>query len=299
MSERFKILVAAAMVAATFCACSPDERADGDDQGDDDDGTGDVDAATGGTIDAGGGGFVDAGGGASDGGGGPAGDSVVYAHSSSELYRVDPDTFDVTLIGPFVWEMGIFDSMTDIAIDKNGGITGVSFNRVYHVDPATAVTTFLAPLARQFNGLSYIPAGTIDGSTDEILVGSTLDGSFWRIDPLTGTSTEIGAYGGGWSSSGDIVSVDGFGTYATVQQGEGIDYLAQIDPLTGIATTIGTGTGFDHIWGLGFWKGKIFGFTDLRQFVLIDPATGVATLVEDSSVFWWGAGVTTSAPIIP
>ena len=42
----------------------------------------------------------------------------------------------------------------------------------------------------------------------------------------------------------------------------------------------------------------MFGFTSGQTFVLIDVTTGAASLVEAGDVSWWGAGVTTSAPVI-
>ena len=68
---------------------------------------------------------------------------------------------------------------------------------------------------------------------------------------MTGASTQFGAYGGDLTSSGDLVSVAGFGTVATVKHGTtGHDFLARIDPNTGTATIIGD-TGFQDIWGVG------------------------------------------------
>jgi len=45
--------------------------------------------------------------------------------------------------------------------------------------------------------------------------------------------------------------------------------------------------------------GKVHGFTNGDQFVLLDPATGAGMLVQSSTVSWWGAGVTTKAPVVP
>jgi len=273
------------VLLATALACSSEPR-----DGSDGDGDGDSDGLP--AADAGP---------TPDGGGGPVGDPVVYAHTRSELYRATPDTFHGTFIGAFVWPMGAPDGMTDIAIDADGIMVGVSSDSVYGVDTATAVATFKAPLSREFNGLSFLPAGAVDPG-QEVLVGTTLDGSVWRIDPDTGASTQLGEYGGGWRSSGDIVSVDGFGTVATVNTGGLLenDTLAFVNPMTGAATPIGTGnTGYDRIWGVGFWKGKVFGFTEDQEFLLIDVVTGVATTQELGNQLWWGAGVTTSAPIIP
>jgi hypothetical protein len=221
---------------------------------------------------------------------------AVYAHSASQLYTIDPDTLDVTLVGAFGWPSGS-DQMTDIALDKDANMVGISFNTVYAVNKDTAACTRLASLDRQFNGLSFIPGEEV-GTGVEILVGAALDGSVWRIDETTGASTLVGNYGGGMTSSGDIVSVTGFGTVATVKSGlGGTDKLVRVDANTGVATLIGD-TGVTDIWGLGFWKDKVYGFTDYNEFVLVDIHTGVASLVKTGNVNWWGAGVTTSAPFI-
>ncbi len=230
----------------------------------------------------------------------------VYAHSASELYEIDPDTLDVTLVGTFTfpdWPVG--DSITDIALDKDANMVGISYTEVYAIDKTTAVCTHLATLdVGQYNGLSFVPADEIDPTGAEILIGAGLSGDISQIDPITGVSMVIGNYGGGWQSSGDIVSVHGFGTVATVNQGEStVDRLARIDLFSGgTATPIdvsGNGTGYMRIFGLGFWRGQVFGFTENREFLLIEPATGVGSLVESSVPYWWGAGVTTEAPIIP
>jgi hypothetical protein len=225
-------------------------------------------------------------------------DYAVYANSDSALYHIDPDTLQVTLVGPFAWPNGGSDQMTDIAIDQHGHMTGISYDKVYAVNKATAECIYLADLDRQFNGLSFVPASAVDANQNEVLVASALDGSLYQLDPMTGASTPIGSYGAGLGSSGDVVSVSGFGTVATVKQpAGGSDWLATLDTATGQATLVGP-TGVTDIWGLGFWKDKIFGFTDGNQFVLIDPKTGSASMVQSGSVAWWGAGVTTVAPVV-
>jgi hypothetical protein len=231
-------------------------------------------------------------------GGGTSGleEYAVYAHSSSALYRVDPDTLKVTLVGNFGWPL-LPDQMTDIAIDKAGNMVGVSTSSVYAVSTKDAKCTRLSSFIYAFNALSFVPGDQIDGSDNEILVGASVDGSFYRVDPKTGAATLIGQYGGGLGSSGDIVSVKGFGTVATVSGHDSTDWLARINPQTGAATLIGS-TGVSGIWGLGFWKNKVFGFTSSNQFVLINPNTGASTLVQAGQVSWWGAGVSTSAPVI-
>jgi hypothetical protein len=217
---------------------------------------------------------------------------AIYAHSYQNLYRVDPDTLAVTLVGPFGWPQGE-DLMTDIAVDADGNITGISFGAVFAVDRDTAQCTYLSALGGSFNGLSFLPRQ----SGGEILIGTTETGEVWEIDRATGSSTMIGDYGGVVGSSGDIVSVTGFGTVATVKFGGQIDYLARIDETTGAATLIGQ-TGYADIWGIGFWRNRVYGFVATNQFVLIDVTTGVATYVSTGPENWAGAGVTTSAPVV-
>ena len=300
-THRFSWAVVAVLFAtASLVACTPETRNAGDDSGDDDTPQS-LDAALADAHDIG---FIDAAPLVPDSSVPTELDGVVYGHSSSTLYKIDPTSFAVTVVADFTWPDAAFDTMTDIAIDKDGVMMGVSFTKVYRVDPMTAACSFVGTLDRQFNGLSYVPAPAAAPDGPERLVGTTLDGTVWAIDPATGATSLAGSYGGGWTSSGDIVYVEGFGIVATVKANAvGADYLASIDPSTFTATPIGMaagGTGFSDIWGLGFWKGKVFGFSGAAQMLLIDPTTGAASLLATGqSVTWWGAGVTTSAPVIP
>ena len=86
---------------------------------------------------------------------------------------------------------------------------------------------------------------------------------------------------------------------ATVPIGTvGQDRLVRLAPGTFAATPIGNGTGFEDIWGVGFWGTRVFGFTDQGELSIIDPTTGVGTPVAMDGEVWWGAAVTTAAPVI-
>ncbi len=236
-----------------------------------------------------------------DGGGGdlagmlPGGDALVYSHTASVLYTVDPDNLAVNPVGAFQWPNAA-DEMTDIAIDRDGKMIGISYTAVYGVDKATAACTYLAAFAGgDFNGLSFISTDQIDAvGGAETLVGAAIDGSVYRIDPNTGAQTKIGSYGPGLGSSGDLVSVLG-ATYATVRGAAATDVLVKVDVKTGKATQIGA-TGYNDIWGLGYWKQRLFGFTQQTGMVTIDVNTGVASPAVTMKIPWYGAGVTTAAP---
>jgi hypothetical protein len=276
-----EIAIAVATMAAV--ACSPHQREH----------EGSVDAAGGG-----GGGGNDAAGGSGSGSDTDS-QTFVYAHTASTLFQVNPDMYTVTEVGDFQWSAGA-DQMTDIAIDKTGTIIGVSFTAVYQVNPATAVATQLsASLNGMFNGLSFVPAAAIGQTGDDVLVGTRAsDGMVFRIDPTTGATTAIGNMGASYESSGDLVAVAGFGTVQTVPGTGGGDVLVTLAADTFAASPAPSPTGFTDIWGVAFWKGQVFGFTDTGQFLTIDPQTGVGTLISTSGNAWWGAAVTTTAPVI-
>lgn len=222
----------------------------------------------------------------------------VYAHTSSTLYKVDPDTLAITIVGNFNFPTGS-ESITDIAIDKAGLMVGISFNAVYRIDTTNATGMRLSTgLPGLFNGLSFVPAAQIGQTGDDILVATrNTDGQVFQINPTTGAATMIGNMGG-YVSSGDLVSVATLGTFQTVDNGSGPDKLVRLAPSSFTATTVGTDIGFAEIWGIAFWKDKVFGFTNGGQFITIDPTTGVGTLVQGNGPQWWGAAVTTVAPVI-
>jgi hypothetical protein len=225
---------------------------------------------------------------------------VVYAHSGSDLFRVNPETMDVERVGPFTitdatGRVRYLNNVTDIAVDRARRIAGLTYTQLLDIDPATGACRVVAPLPMgdRFNGLSWIRSE--QGA--EQLVASSFDGTMFRIDPATGAAQRIGDLGGGMQSSGDLVSVASHGTLLTVK-GTASDQLVRVDPATGTATVIGA-TGFQKIWGLGFWKNRVFGFTQTGQFILIDPRTGAGTLVRTFPAFpFWGAGVTTAVAVI-
>ena len=234
--------------------------------------------------------------------------SRVYAHSGTTLYRVDTTTLGTVMIGPMSG-LGT-QSLTDLAIDKADHMVGITLDKLYAIDSQTGAVTLIKDLsqnARGFTSLSYVPSDLNDANSADILVSANDQGDVYQIDPALGDATKIGSYGtagaGKVISSGDLVGVRGLGIYATVDVGTEVnDYLAKIDPVTWTATPIGTGTGFNNIFGLGYWAGRFYGFVDAGpgagKVILIDAATGVGTEIASGSQRWYGAGVSTDAPVI-
>lgn len=286
-------IVALCVALVTFAACGPNVSGDDDD---DDDG---IDARVDAAIDGSG---ID---------GEEVDFSKVYAHSGQNLYRLDTVTLLPVLIGPF--NLGT-TSITDIAVDKNDRMLGITLDDIYTIDIATGAATLLIALpetAPNLSSLSFVPTDINNPDGPERLVAADSEGDVLEIDQTTGVTTVLGNYGvtaaGGLQirSSGDIVAIAGFGIYATVTVGEPFsnpDYLAQIDPTSWAATLIGGGTPHDKIFGLGYWRNKLYGFidtgTDMGSIVELNVNTGVASPVSSGTIQWYGAGVTTDAPVI-
>lgn len=220
--------------------------------------------------------------------------AMVYAHSATVLYEIDPIDLTVSEVGNFQFSKP-GDQMTDIALDAEGNMMGITYTNIYAVNKETAECQFLATLVGStgFNGLSFLE----DKEGNPFLVGAENNsGRVYKIDPQTGAETQLGEYGNGLKSSGDLVYVQGAGAFATAKMpGNATDVLISVDPHTGAGTFIGD-TGFTNIYGLAYWGGKLYGFTSQGEFVSIDPETGAGSLIEATEYSFWGAGVITTAP---
>jgi hypothetical protein len=227
-------------------------------------------------------------------GGGPPPVAEVYAHSATTLYRLDPITKALTTVGDFANCGG---SVIDIAVDKSGEIWGARFSALVKIDKATAACTILAA-GNYPTSLSFVPEGTLDPN-EEALVGY-VDDEYIRIDKQTGAITSIGLLGGGYTSSGDIVSLIAGGTYLTVKGNGCSDCLVEVDPVTGVLANMIGPLGYTKVFGLAYWAGVAYGFDDAGELVQIDVATAVSTPIAlpnaPPGLSFFGAGSTTAAP---
>lgn len=222
----------------------------------------------------------------------------VFAHSANTLYKLDPTTKVVTTIGLF--QGCDFSGVIDIAIDKDGTMFATTFAGLYTVDKSSAKCTLVAGGGYP-NSLSFVPQGTVDPNR-EALVGYQ-GSTYVRIDTSTGAITPIGALGGGYVSSGDIVSVIGGGTYLTVYGNNCGDCIIEVDPKTGNLKKMIGPLGHAQVYGLAFWGGSAFGFSSFGELFQIDLSNGASTTIPMPSapagLSFYGAGSTTKAPLNP
>jgi len=219
----------------------------------------------------------------------------VYCHSPNTLYKVDPVAKTMTTVGNF---SGGDSSVIDIAIDANSNGFATTFGGVYKLDIKTAKLT-LVKTGSYPNSLSFVPKGTLDPSV-EALVGYN-GSTYVRIDPTSGNVTTVGSLTGGYSSSGDIVSVANGGTFLTVTGSScgTNDCLFQIDPKTGAMIQNYGSINHNQVFGLAFWAGTAYGFDDAGELFSItwqNNALVTTNIPTTPNLQFWGAGSTTSAP---
>lgn len=245
----------------------------------------------------------------------PPENAEVFGHSPSTLYRLDPQTKQVSKVADFDG----CSSVIDIALDEasniwataNGGGGGL-----FKVDKTTAKCT-LVKAGSYPNSLSFVPKGTVDANA-EALVGY-LDDQYVRINTSTGAISTIGSLASGdLVSSGDIVAVKGSEdgttpgkTFLTVKNSgnsgscNGSDCLVEVDPKTGKLVKLWGKVGFDNVFGLAFWGGSVYGFDDAGDLFEVTFNGSQLTTAKipvsnaPAGLKFWGAGSTTSAPIFP
>lgn len=199
-----------------------------------------------------------------------------YAHTSSELYLINPFTFEATRVASV-------DGFFDMDTDATGTLYGMTTSTLYRFDANAmrwvTVGNHGIPATKNANGFA------IERGTRAFV---TAGNDLYELDITTATSRRIGAMGGNYNSSGDCVVNKGDQLFMT-SSGAGPDLLVRIDGTNAAATTAGS-TGYDQIYGLTFGWGKLFGMTGRGQLLSINPLNGQATLLHTfQGKSWYGA----------
>jgi hypothetical protein len=223
----------------------------------------------------------------------------MYAHSSGTLHTVDVVDYSITNIGAFTYPNGHNGSVTDVAIDRNGQLFAITFNDCFVCNPATAACYWLGSLPDSYNGMTFIPPGTLDPNKDS-LIGITQGGGWYHLKIMNGMvqAQQLGSYGNGYTSAGDSFSIDTVGTFAAVNKnGASGTVIVTVNPLTGTVTgELATLNGYFAVYGLAGWEGLILAFDSSGNILKVDPMTKIVTPLGDKNIGWWGAGVGTILP---
>lgn len=207
----------------------------------------------------------------------------------------------------------------------------------------TKVASIAVKTGQKFFALAFAPKGALDPNA-EVLVGGDGAGDLYSIDTTNGTTKNLGNFGNDPSHpgshfglSGDVMfyldpnnNATGLATIRSCSSGstciKSNDFLAGVDmkalasaytsgtPASslnagiygGSQQSVGPGTGFGELFGLGAWGGTIFAYArhttaSPPQLVTIDTGSGQGTMVTNNFSFtngWSGAGVTTTVSVV-
>jgi len=270
-----------------------------------------------------------------DGGGNTSSASLIYAHSDTELYALDPTTKVMTDVGTFEDGSGTPPTITDLAVNANGDVWVNSESAIYRatIGQGTVSLSLVAKIAvssgQYFYALGFAPTGVL-GAGETLVAGDNF-GVLYAVE-TTGQTTKLGSFGTSSSGStyelsGDVMFFVQGGTprgLATVRScsksgtcNTANDILAEID-VPAMATAyqtktpaaslnkqfLGSGTGYGRLFGIGAWDNQVFAFSRTSgstpaQLISID-GTGSGQVVQSFGQItggWSGAGVTTTANV--
>ncbi len=237
----------------------------------------------------------DAGGPSVDGAVNPGPDAVrMYVHTRDKLFLMDDLNFTLIEIGAFNPADEL--NMTDLAITPDGEIYTLSREALYKIDRNTAQATRIADVTGALNvGMTFLVDGT--------LLATDKDGGVRKIDPISGVVTELGSFGSGYSTAGDLVGVSDGRMFAISDDGpngneEMNNVLITINPTTGkFVESIGQ-IGWGRVFGSAVANNRIYAFTEEGYVIEINPSNGVGTeRAFYPEIEFWGAGVTPRATI--
>jgi hypothetical protein len=205
-------------------------------------------------------------------------DCTFFAHSGTNLYRLDPFRGSVS-------SLGSVPGLLDIDTHPNGTLYGVSTGALWRYESSTSewVSIQSLSLPGSTNGMAI----DLDGRA-YVTSGNALT----RIDLRTGGVTSVGNLGGTFVSSGDCVINKDNSLYMSSRSTGGSDVLVAIDGETAEATAIGP-IGFDEVYALTAAWGFLFGLTNSGEVIIISEDTGEAELITTvTGVTFFGAAST-------
>jgi hypothetical protein len=218
----------------------------------------------------------------------------ILLNTPTALYQLDLDTFQVTEHGEFSFPDGK-DQVTDIALDREGRLWGVSFDAIYAIDQPTLVAHKLGrtPEGSMINALAVVSSQAIGEreGPDVLIAAGFRTHSVFRVDTAKGTVTAIGNLQLG-TSSGDITWCPGVGPVIVLHHDDGgYDVLARLEAKTFTAVPIGGGIGFERVRGIAPLRDGLVGVTETGDVIEIDPATGVGKPRAHHDLAFYGAAV--------
>lgn len=222
-------------------------------------------------------------------------DAATFLYLDDELgnlAKVDVENGTVGLIG----NTGF--ALTDIAFDPSANLYGLTFDKLWRVDPTTADATLVG--SHGILGANSLVFGN-DGT---LYAGGSNTRGLYTINPNTASSSLIGDTG--FNMSGDLAfhneKLYGASYNPNSSDSLATDYLLEINASTGAGTLIGS-IGPTSVFGLASADNGILYGVAGTDILSIDTATGLGTSVFNYNGSGlgnvWGATSKISSPSPP
>lgn len=196
--------------------------------------------------------------------------AVLIGAGSGDLYDLDVDTNNATLIGNS-------GTMSDIALDP---ITDI----LYGIGAGGALVTIDQNDASVAVIGGSVPGNGLTFGSDGTLYASGL--GLYTVDVVTGISSLL--ISSTFGSAGDIAFDDQGDIYMSASKDAVTNQLVKFDLDTMTSTAIGD-IGFMNVFGLNYDDGTMYGFTAAGETISIDLGTGAGTLLANNGIQAFGA----------
>jgi hypothetical protein len=175
-------------------------------------------------------------------------------------------------------------TITDVALTGASVLYAIDSYNLYRVDRATAANTLVAAILPlyEYNGLGAAADGSLLATASDAF-------DLFRVDPVTGLSTPIAAIPANYQSGGDVT------TWTTrvlvpinLVDDPTLASLASYDAATLQSVVVGAWT--DRcLYGIATLGGVVYELDCMGSIYTVDPQTGAASLVGQSTVRYLGA----------
>jgi len=201
-------------------------------------------------------------------------DSILYVDDSNGgLAKVDADTGSTTFIG----NMGVV--MTDIAMNSNGAMYGISFSNLYSINIITAATTNIGSFGSGINDLNAL----VFGSNGTLYSAGYNDTKLYTLNTLTGTATALTG-STGVDSAGDLAfNPDNSSNLYESDTNGALVKVSLGPPVSGTVIGSFNVSNGDDMYGMATGTdGVLYGLAD-SDIYSIKTSTGKATYLSDFS----------------
>jgi hypothetical protein len=228
------------------------------------------------------------------------GRTAIYAQTFDNLYRFDPASGQLDVVGALSSSNGI----SDLAIDSSGNVFAISAGGLYRLDPNDAAATTIGGSGEPFT-LAFVAPSFLDSGSEAMLAHQGND--IVQIDPSTGAVADIKPDAmSPYIPLGDVVGTPDGRVFATVY-----DNSANSVCFTGDAclvelargTAIPKNTwvlGVSNIVALAYWKDTFYGFSSdgfvVAMSLTSDGGISTVNITPDGGGVNWRGAASTLAP---